>query len=261
MLAIIGGTAALGNWQLNRAEYKRQLEQLRETAARTEPTRLGIAPLQKAPSIEGHPFVVSGDWQSEKTIFIDNRSYQGVAGFHVVSAFRIHRAGGVTDDSAQFVLVLRGWVPADRGNRNRVPGIVFPTGLQTIRGLAEVALPQAMQLGPDVEPGPDDVIWQYFDVAKFRRWSGLPTHGFVLRQTSELDDGLIRDWPQPGNDVDRHNGYAFQWFAMSATASIFLLWLIIRAALGRRRRRAVSGSASESNSDRYSDRNSDPDAK
>ena len=32
-----------------------------------------------------------------------------------------------------------------------------------------------------------------------------------------------RDWPLPSAGVDKHRGYAFQWYALAATAFLFFL--------------------------------------
>jgi cytochrome oxidase assembly protein ShyY1 len=46
---------------------------------------------------------------------------------------------------------------------------------------------------------------------------------FVIEQLSDTRDGLIRDWPRPSTGIDRHLGYAFQWYALAATAFIFFV--------------------------------------
>ena len=45
----------------------------------------------------------------------------------------------------------------------------------------------------------------------------------IVRQTAApaYRDGLARDWNQPGVSVDRHYGYAFQWFALALAALVF----------------------------------------
>ena len=35
----------------------------------------------------------------------------------------------------------------------------------------------------------------------------------------ERDDGLVRDWPDPGSGVEKHLGYAFQWYALAVLAA------------------------------------------
>jgi len=59
----------------------------------------------------------------------------------------------------------------------------------------------------------------------------------LVRQTAELDDGLARDWVQPASGVDRHRGYAVQWYAMAAVTAGLWLWLTLR---GRRKRAAIT---------------------
>ena len=62
-----------------------------------------------------------------------------------------------------------------------------------------------------------------------------------------FDDGLVRDWPQPGLDVDKHRGYAFQWYAMAvATAALwgwFAVWRPLRTRSRRRDDKTGSGAA------------------
>jgi cytochrome oxidase assembly protein ShyY1 len=43
----------------------------------------------------------------------------------------------------------------------------------------------------------------------------------MIQQTSPTGDGLVRDWPAPDFGIDKHYGYAFQWFALAATLLVF----------------------------------------
>ena len=60
---------------------------------------------------------------------------------------------------------------------------------------------------------------------------------FVLRQDSALDDGLVRAWPAPDFGIEKHYGYAFQWFALAATLTGFYGYTQLRS---RKRRAAGS---------------------
>lgn len=232
LVIIIAVTAMLGNWQMRRAGFKEQLERQRQAAMTNPPIDLNEQP-DRLLAGDKLPIAALGTWIPAGTIFIDNRTLNGVAGFHVLTPLALANKestlSGKKNPGPGTVLVLRGWIAADRLDRNRLPEVNHLPGLQQVRGIMERNLPQAMQLGADVQPGPEDRLWQYFDLDKYRRWSGQINHPFVIRQTSNADDGLIRQWPVPGNDVDRHHGYAFQWFAMSGAALLFLLWLIGRA--------------------------------
>jgi surfeit locus 1 family protein len=37
-------------------------------------------------------------------------------------------------------------------------------------------------------------------------------------------DGLLRQWPRPAGGVQKHYGYAFQWFALSALMAGLYVW-------------------------------------
>ena len=48
----------------------------------------------------------------------------------------------------------------------------------------------------------------------------------VLQQDSPglAADGLLRHWPAPAADVQKHYGYAFQWFAIAAGIVFLYVW-------------------------------------
>ncbi len=84
-------------------------------------------------------------------------------------------------------------------------------------------------------------LWQNFDFAAYDKASGIPALPLVLRQDREGStdadamahgDGLSRDWPDRGgvlqSQIDRHHGYAFQWFALAATLATLLLYPVFR---------------------------------
>jgi surfeit locus 1 family protein len=57
----------------------------------------------------------------------------------------------------------------------------------------------------------------------------------IVRQTSALDDGLVRAWPKPGDDVVKHEGYATQWYGLSLAAGLLWLWATFKSRQTRRR--------------------------
>jgi len=61
-------------------------------------------------------------------------------------------------------------------------------------------------------------------VADAARASGLPLLPFFIQQTGpQADDALVRDWPAPALGVEKHQGYAFQWYALAAMAVLFFI--------------------------------------
>jgi surfeit locus 1 family protein len=58
-----------------------------------------------------------------------------------------------------------------------------------------------------------------------------------VQQTGARSEGLLREWPVLGSGVDKHYGYAFQWFALSGLIAILYVWFqIVRRFIFPRRR-------------------------
>jgi cytochrome oxidase assembly protein ShyY1 len=148
-------------------------------------------------------------------VYLDNRPYQGRAGFYLLMPFKL--AG-----SEQSVLVMRGWFPRDAINREHIPTITVPEGVIQIEGRVRASTGNVMQLGDAaaLEPG---AIAQNVDIAEFARASKLSLQTFIIEQTNDAADGLVRDWPIPSVGIDKHKGYAFQWYSLALVAAVFFL--------------------------------------
>jgi cytochrome oxidase assembly protein ShyY1 len=230
-LAVVVLGLSLALWQLRRADEKSALQAAQERAAAAPAlelaTLLSPANGRSMPSpatIDGARVQAGGTFDAARSVFLDNRTREGVAGLHVLTPLQL-------SGTDRHVLVLRGWTARDPADRNRLPPLQTPPGPVRLEGRAVADLPQPMMLGEDPVPGPGDRLWQHFGFDKFARWSGLRTYPLIVRQTVEPDyrDGLARDWNQPGTSVDRHRGYAFQWFALSAAAVLTWLALLWRS--------------------------------
>jgi cytochrome oxidase assembly protein ShyY1 len=64
---------------------------------------------------------------------------------------------------------------------------------------------------------------QNLDIPSLAAASGLPLQNFIIEQTNDTADGLLRDWPTPASGIDTHRGYAFQWYALAAAAFLFFI--------------------------------------
>lgn len=208
LLATIAGvaiTVSLGNWQLNRAHYKEELRARLDERAAQPPVNVSGVELAVA-DVEDRRVEARGVFEPKNAVFVDNRIHRGAPGYYVVMPLRLERG-------ERYVLVNRGWVPRT-ADRSRLPGVSTPSGLVAVQGIATVPGQRTLELSKDVIEGP---VWQNLTIERFREARGLPIQPFVIRQESALDDGLVREWPRPDLGVDKHYGYAFQWFAIAAT--------------------------------------------
>ena len=55
----------------------------------------------------------------------------------------------------------------------------------------------------------------------------LPDAGWLADTRGAPSEGLRRAWPAVNVGVDKHYGYAFQWFALAALVAALTLWFQI----------------------------------
>jgi len=208
-LAVIALAVSLGNWQTRRAEEKLALGRDLDAAARH--TVLALPSLQvDARNYEFRHISARGEYSSQHTILLDNKVLRGNAGYQVLTPLRL-------TGSDMYVLVNRGWVAAGL-RRDILPQIRTPAGVQSVEGIAVVPSSRIFELAANTE---ERSVWQNLVLARYTKWSGLKLQPFVLQQTSDSADGLVREWLRPDTGADMHRGYAFQWYALAATALIF----------------------------------------
>ncbi|WP_242671267.1 SURF1 family protein [Hylemonella gracilis] len=219
-------TASLGRWQLSRAAQKEALQSAIDARAReplldaTGGDAATVTAHEASTALLHRRVLVRGVWLTDYTVWLDNRQMQGRPGFYVVTPLRLS-TGGV-------LLVQRGWAPRSFEDRTRLPELNTPTGLVEVRGVLSPPPARLYELG-GAEHGP---IRQNLDLDAFRAETGLPLAGLSIQQSkAESDsaqvDGLLRDWPQPDSGVDRHYGYAFQWFGLCALMVFLYAWFQI----------------------------------
>jgi surfeit locus 1 family protein len=148
----------------------------------------------------------------------------GKTGFNVVTPL-------VLSMTSQVILVQRGWVLRNFNDRTQLPAIVTPTGAVTVRG--RIAPPPSKLY--EFKGAQTGRIRQNVDTSAFSAEIGMPLLGVSMLQTGVANEGLLRDWAPPNLGVERHYGYAFQWFSMSALVVFLYLWFQVVTPLRARR--------------------------
>lgn len=212
----IAATAALGNWQLNRAHEKAALLARYLERARAPAIVLGRDGVD-AQSVEWRRVAARGRFDASHTIYLDNRIYHGVPGYDVITPFAIA-------DSAQTVLVNRGWVAAGP-DRGRLPTVPTPKTTVTVQGIAVVPSKRYLELSSHVVEGR---VWQNLSLERYSEATGLTVAPIVIREQDAAPDGLVRDWPAPDYGRRTHLGYAFQWYALACAILVYYLVTHVR---------------------------------
>ena len=231
LAALVGAasTARLGVWQLDRAAQKEALQRALDTRTQLSPVSAAMLADTAEAAAEQHyrRIAVRGHWIPTATVFLDNRQMDARQGFFVVTPLRLSEAPGV-------VLVQRGWAPRDLLDRTKLPQLPEEPGEVTVMG--HIAPPPGRLY--DFAGAASGPIRQNLDVAELAREFSLPLKPLSIVQDAEgaPQDGLLRQWPRPDLGVQRHYGYAFQWFALCALMTGLYVWFqLVRPRLRSRR--------------------------
>ncbi len=206
----------LGLWQLSRADEKQsQYDQLEQFAK--QPAVLLPSTLVKLADFEYRDVEVQGEFVNEKTIYLDNKTYQGRAGYHIITPLRIA-------NSSLHVAVNRGWV-ATGYDRSVLPPVKAIKGEVRITGT--VVSPNIKTFELSDKQG-DKQVWNSLSLEKYQQALNLTLQPLLILQKSKEDDGLIKNWHKPESGASKNIGYAVQWFSLAATTIIIFIVLNVK---------------------------------
>lgn len=241
LLLTAAATIALGNWQLRRAAEKSVIAERVAAAQEQAPLALSAA-VTEAELIEWRQAWARGAWLTGFSVLLENRNHDGRPGYWVATplCFASPDApatpAGVAVDCDRAILVLRGWLP--RSRPGEPPPAVPPASHRDAYGVLLHHVPRLFELSSlgAAQPAAPDIIWnntvpvlQNLDLDEYRATTGLPLLPVVLQQIGDAGDGLLRAWAGPPVDVDKHKGYALQWFSFAAIALIALGVILVQA--------------------------------
>lgn len=255
-VAVAAVTASLGFWQLDRAAQKQRLF---DTIAKQQ----ALAPWHNAdvaaqvpaagqalsePASQAllhRPVQLQGRWLADETLYLDNRQMQGRVGFYVLTPLQL-----APPHEGKVIVVQRGWAPRNFLDRTALPPVQTPEGLVSLQGRLEAPPSRLMELEPgaaaSADPdGQQSRIRQNADIAAWARQSRLPLLSLTVLQTGAAGEGaagegLQRAWPAINAGVEKHYGYAFQWFGLCVLVVLLYVWFqLVRPRLPVRRRSAA----------------------
>ena len=254
----LAATVSLGRWQLSRAAQKEALQASIDAQKLKPPlTQAEFLTMDRATDALHRPVRLRGLWLTPQTVYLDNRQMHGTPGFYVLTPFAL-------EGTEQTVMVQRGWIQRNFVDRTQLGAVETPAGIVEVTGLIEAPPSHLMELGTSATaPAPGasapaeaasaplaptpavegySPIRQNLDLEAFRAETKQPLRTDVsLQQTGAASEGLQRDWPAPALGLERHYGYAFQWFGLSALVVILYAWFQFITPFLRSRRRARNG--------------------
>jgi surfeit locus 1 family protein len=206
----------LGNWQLSRAREKESRQEKLDTLSQQPPVSLPASPV-KLEDFQYRKIEAQGVYLPKYTIYLDNKIYKGMVGYHIITPLRIGA-------SSMHVLVNRGWAAAER-DRSKLPEVVTPSGPLVVSGIATTATQKTLELSKEVVSGQ---VWENLDLERYRDVTGLQLQPVMILQQDGTKDNLIREWARPDLGIGKNLGYAAQWFAMALAVLIIYLVLSVK---------------------------------
>lgn len=217
----------LGVWQLERADHKSAI--LSQRLAKSELAAVDLLSIVDGMQIDQDRFrqvIASGNYDAQKSIYIDNQVVNGRVGYQVFTPLIL--------PSNQAILVGRGWLPVG-DSRDVLPD--FDTPLEPQKLMGRLNLPMAKPpLWNDAYKVNNGAVWQYLPIAQYAHQMQLTVLPLVLELApeqvsvkTEVETSFVRKWAAVNDEwVAKHQGYAFQWFAMALAFFIACVVLLIR---------------------------------
>ena len=224
-------TTYLGFWQLGRADEKLNLQAAKNQQASQkllDGRTLGGADdsVELRAALIHRSMALTGQWLGQHTVYLENRQMNGKPGFFVLTPMRL-------DGTNVVILVQRGWAQRAFTDRKALPSVQTPEGTVLVQGHLAPWPSRLYDFG-EGEPGP---IRQNLDFQAFQQETGLQVLEVTLLQSGQASEGLLREWPVVASGVEKHHGYAFQWFGLSALIALLYVWFQIVQA--RRRPQSI----------------------
>jgi surfeit locus 1 family protein len=202
LLVLIG----LGTWQVDRLQWKSHL-------IGTFDARMAEAPVPPPVAIEDmekwrfRRVEPQGVFQHTKEILLTGRTFEGSAGFHVLTPLLLK--------DGRIVIVNRGWVPEKLHNRDSRPE-TLPQGLQTIQGIVR----QDKRRGtfvPDNEP--QNEVWLYVDTEQMAKHREIyPVAPYYVDAIRPPGPYVLPIGASTMVAVrNEHLQYALTWYLLAAT--------------------------------------------
>lgn len=207
----------LGTWQVQRLFWKLDLIESVEQGLQAPPVALPAGTDIDAAAWNYRRVSVRGRFDHSREFHLLAHSERGNFGYHVITALK-------RSDAPGWVLVSRGWVPAERKEvPTRQDGQV--DGEVTITGIARAPWGK----GPFV---PDNDLqrnlWYYGDAAGMLAAAGI-TDAPALFVDADASITVPGGWPRAGHTrvtfPNNHLAYAFTWYSGAVVLLvIYVLW-------------------------------------
>jgi len=212
---------SLGFWQLDRADEKRAIEDQIDSANSGDVEFVTSVEFLK--DKEYYHVRLQGSYIDDKQFVYDNQIVDQISGYYVLTPF-------VLTGASNAILINRGFIPWN-GKRDKLADIDIGEKLTEVK--VQISIPvKRMELKVSETTGDFPVLIQALDLDEMSTIASLDFASVVGLLNPESENGFVRQWEPYTGSIERHIGYAIQWFLMA----FVLAFIGIRLAIKQRKK-------------------------
>lgn len=211
--------AALGFWQLERAEETQAYLQSLQSSRQATPIDLNKG-LPSYSAVHHHLVTAHGRYDTAHQFLLANQVRNGRLGYHVLTPLRLGKGHAI--------IVDRGWVPAPV-ERGALPDVSVSESRREVRGLVGKGPSVGIRLGKTYV---GDGSWPrrilYADFAYMEKALPYQIPPYLIRLAPEAEAGFVYAAPRPSIRPEKHLGYAAQWFTLAVALVVIYLMVNVK---------------------------------
>ena len=208
---------SLGFWQLERADDKRSIE-----ASIKQANTGSVELIKKEEGLQSKEYYevrLQGKYLSDKQFIYDNQIVDQVSGYYVLTPYAL-------EGQSKAILINRGFIPWS-GRRDKLADIVI--GQETREIKVQISKPiKRMELKPSEVGIQFPVLIQSIDLQDMADRAKVDFSSVIGLLDASASNGFIRKWEPYTGSIEKHIGYAVQWFLMALVLAIIGIRIAIK---------------------------------
>ena len=208
---------SLGFWQLERADDKRSIE-----ASIKQANTGSVELIKKEEGLQSKEYYevrLQGKYLSDKQFIYDNQIVDQVSGYYVLTPYDL-------EGQSKSILINRGFIPWN-GRRDKLADIVI--GQETREIKVQISKPiKRMELKPSEVGIQFPALIQSIDLQDMADRAKVDFSSVIGLLDASASNGFIRKWEPYTGSIEKHIGYAVQWFLMALVLAIIGIRIAIK---------------------------------
>ena len=208
---------SLGFWQLDRADEKRGIE-----ASIKQANTGSVELIRKEEGLQSKEYYevrLQGKYLSDKQFIYDNQIVDQVSGYYVLTPYAL-------EGQSKAILINRGFIPWN-GRRDKLADIVI--GQETREIKVQISKPiKRMELKLSEVGIQFPALIQSIDLQDMADRAKVDFSSVIGLLDASASNGFIRKWEPYTGSIEKHIGYAVQWFLMALVLAIIGIRIAIK---------------------------------